>query len=282
VSLETRLRQGIVHSAAELEARNVDIEPALAGIRAAGDRRQRLQLVALGLAIVAVLSLALNANEISDMLSIERNLPPAERDLQDDRLLDEDAEITDANEGEGGDVTRTDRIGFGLGSDAGSYERSGSQVERSDAGPTAAHVSRGSSDEESALPSRSGERPVTIRFSYNVDAPWADDRPESEVSCSLRLPRGSDGVELLRAAVNQDCIRSFRTVIEHGREMLRCIDNVCDRATNSPGMVPDTRWRADWTGEKGNDSQSDYGRSGLKGFSASDGDSFTAYLYAVN
>ncbi len=132
------------------------------------------------------------------------------------------------------------------------------------------------------LASGSGDSPVTIRFSHYVDVPYAADPPESEVSCSLRLPRGSNGIEVLRAAVNQDCIRSFRTEREHDRELLHCISHVCARVTNSQGLVPDTRWDVDWTGDGGEYWQSDYWRSGLKGYSASDGDSFTAYLYAVN
>lgn len=141
------------------------------------------------------------------------------------------------------------------------------------------------SGEENSGASGSGERPVTIAFSYYVH--W---RPYvvGEI-CSLRLPRGSDGVEVLRAAVNQDCIRSFRTTAHapdgsraKGREWLHCINDVCARVTNSPGIVPDTRWDADWTGEMGKGQRSDYYRSGLGGYSASDGDSFTAYLVVVN
>ena len=131
-----------------------------------------------------------------------------------------------------------------------------------------------------AIPTFAGAAPkssVTIRFSYRVDASYAADRPESEVSCSLRLPRGSNGIEVLRAAVNQNCIRSFSTVREHRRERLHCINHVCARVTNAGVIVPDTRWDVDWTGEKGK-----YRRSGLKGYSASDGDSFTTRLYAVN
>ena len=137
-------------------------------------------------------------------------------------------------------------------------------------------VSRRALEEGRALSVGSGEWLATIRFSYYVE------RRESEVRCSLRLRRGSDGIEALRAAVDQDCIQSFRTVREGGHVMLQCINDVCARVTNSAGIVPDTRWDANWTGEQGNGSRSDYRRFGLQGFSASDGDLFTAYLYAVN
>ncbi|MGI8407011.1 MAG: hypothetical protein ACR2L3_00660 [Actinomycetota bacterium] len=52
--------------------------------------------------------------------------------------------------------------------------------------------------------------------------------------------------------------------------------------TNSQGFVPDTAWEADWTGDGGKYTRSDYWESGLKGYSASDGDSFAARLYFVN
>ena len=132
------------------------------------------------------------------------------------------------------------------------------------------------------LASGSGDNRVSIEFSYYVEVPWAEDRRESEASCSLRLRRGSNGAEALRAAVNQDCIESFSTVRQHGREWLHCINQVCSDVTNSQGIVPDTQWDADWTGEKGEYWRSDYWRLGLKGYAASDGDSFTAYLYFVN
>ncbi|MBA2725284.1 MAG: serine/threonine protein kinase [Actinobacteria bacterium] len=138
-------------------------------------------------------------------------------------------------------------------------------------------------DSQIGLPSNSEDSPVTIRFSYYME------HRESEVRCSLSLPRGSDGVEVLRAAVNQDCIRSFRTTREgpngespNGREFLHCINDVCARVTNSQGIVPDTRWDGDWTGDGGEYWESAYWRSGLNGYAASDGDFFTAYLYAVN
>ena len=123
----------------------------------------------------------------------------------------------------------------------------------------------------------SGEQPVTITFSYGFA-----DRRESDVNCLLRLRRDSDGVGVLRAALAQDCIQSFRTVRDGRRLMLDCINDICAYLTKSPGIVPDTRWAADWTGEQGSDPQSDYGRFGLRGFSASDGDFFSARLYAVN
>lgn len=140
-------------------------------------------------------------------------------------------------------------------------------------------VSRRASEEVHALPVGSGERPVTIRFSSRVHV--YVERQESEPSCSLRLRRGSDGVEVLRAAVDQDCIRSFRTVRRAGRVWLHCINDVCAHVTNRQGRVPDTRWGADWTGDGGEHGQSDYQRFGLQGFSASDGDLFTASLYLL-
>ena len=123
---------------------------------------------------------------------------------------------------------------------------------------------------------------VTITFSYYVNDLDAANRPESEASCSLTLPWGSNGVEVLRAAVNQDCIQSFSTVREDGFKWLDCINHWCADVTNSPGIVPDTTWTVDWTGDGGNWGDSDYARSGLKGYSASDGDSFTAGLYMVS
>ncbi len=119
-------------------------------------------------------------------------------------------------------------------------------------------------------------------FSYYVDGYYVQVHPLAQDGCSLTLPRGSDGVEVLRAAVNQDCIESFRTVRERGHEMLDCINDVCAGATNSPGIVPDTRWGVDWTGEKSSQYRSDYQRSGLQGYAASKGDLFIARLYFVN
>lgn len=119
------------------------------------------------------------------------------------------------------------------------------------------------------------ERAVTITFSHDVDYV-----PQSEVSCSLAVRRGSDGLEVLRAAVEQDCIQSFRTVREGRRLMLQCLNEVCAYLTNSPGIIPDTRWGVDWAGEQGSfyDSRSEYRRFGLYGFSASDGGLFAARL----
>ncbi|HVE97821.1 MAG TPA: hypothetical protein VNA12_01425 [Mycobacteriales bacterium] len=134
------------------------------------------------------------------------------------------------------------------------------------------------------MPAQAGQvsSPVTITFSYNVDVPFVGNRPESQVSCSLTLPRRSNGIDVIQAAVDQDCINSFSTERDDGREMLHCIDHMCARATNSPGLVPDTRWDVDWTGEKGVFSRSDYSRRGLKAYSASDGDSFECDLFLVN
>lgn len=122
----------------------------------------------------------------------------------------------------------------------------------------------------------SRHRRVTITFSYRLDAAGADSTG-SQTSCALRLPRRADGIEVLRAAVRADCIRSFRTVTRYGRELLHCINRTCAEATRSPGVVPDTRWQVAWTG--GNDS---YRRSGLEGYAASAGDWFGCELVLVN
>ena len=123
----------------------------------------------------------------------------------------------------------------------------------------------------------SRHRLVTITFSYRLDAADGADSTESQTSCALRLPRRANGIEVLRAAVKADCIRSFSTVTSHGRELLHCINRICADATGSRGVVPDTRWQVAWTGGNGS-----YRRSGLEGYAASAGDWFGCKLVLVN
>ena len=121
------------------------------------------------------------------------------------------------------------------------------------------------------LASISEPGPVTITFSYDYVYTGSENPRLGGLgaSCSLTLPRGSDGVEVLQAAVNQDCINSFRTVSEGGVELLHCINEVCDRPANSTALL----WGVDWTGKEGG-----YWHLGLGGYAASDGDYFSGML----
>ncbi|HVF12595.1 MAG TPA: hypothetical protein VNA87_05870 [Actinomycetota bacterium] len=122
---------------------------------------------------------------------------------------------------------------------------------------------------------------VTITFTFKVTGPTSK-------QCSLKLPKGSDGIGVLDAAVAQGCIRSYQTSESPnpppkggpqypGHHWLRCIDSDCDVSYGSPGLAPETRWNVSWQGERGA-----YMSSGLEGYAAVNGDTVVCELGAVN
>jgi hypothetical protein len=73
-----------------MRRRRVDIDGALASVTVASGRRQRVQVVMIGIAALLVALLVANINDIGRFLSMERRLPPAERELDDAREPDPD------------------------------------------------------------------------------------------------------------------------------------------------------------------------------------------------
>lgn len=128
--------------------------------------------------------------------------------------------------------------------------------------------------------------PVKITFTVNLES----STPAASRQCSLEVPKGTDGIGVLQAAVDQECIVSYRVSDSRyappapqgpspkGRHWLRCIDAVCDVEAVSIGVVPVTRWSVVW----GAGGSQRYWEGGLERYSASRGDAFVADLRAYN
>ena len=93
MSLETELKQGIAAWADELQARHpADVEGALGSVRLASGRRQKVQMVAIGLTALLGLLAALSLKDIERFISMERDVPPAERNIKDSREVEPDGD----------------------------------------------------------------------------------------------------------------------------------------------------------------------------------------------
>lgn len=132
---------------------------------------------------------------------------------------------------------------------------------------------------------------VGITFTVNLERRTAASR-----QCSLEVARGSDGIDVLQAAVDQGCINGYQISASRypppgpwpvggwppspkGHHWLRCIDAICD-VHAAPGTgAPGTGWRVDWNGD---DSRHAYWRWGLEGYAASPEDTVTCTLGAYS
>lgn len=130
------------------------------------------------------------------------------------------------------------------------------------------------------------DRAPTVRITFAVDLQGTT-APSRQ--CSLELARGSDGIDVLQAAVDQGCVNSYQisgsrypppgpwdgwSPSRKGRHWLRCIDAICD-AHAAPGWAPGTQWTVDWNGR---DARHWYWNGGLEGYAAARGDVFAADL----
>ena len=124
-------------SAVEVQARQpVDVEVALGSVRAASGHRQKVQIVAIGLTATLALLAVLSLDEFGRFLSMEREIPPAERDIEDSRVPDlkpdRDRDVTTKFETDLGGTSSVTRTPNGRSSDpsrAGRWSATGgSQV----------------------------------------------------------------------------------------------------------------------------------------------------------
>ena len=131
-----------------------------------------------------------------------------------------------------------------------------------------------------------GARASTVTITFRIDL---DGSTPASRRCRLEVPSGSNGIAVLRAAVEQGCITSYEMSDSRypppgpwsgwepspkGRHWLRCIDAICD-AHAAPGTgVPGTRWVVTWNAG----SSQRYWDGGLEGYAASRGDAFSPAL----
>lgn len=134
-------------------------------------------------------------------------------------------------------------------------------------------------------------RPSTVKITFRVDLGGSG--PASR-QCSLEVVRGSNGVVVLQAAVDQGCIHSYRISDSRypppgpwgsgwepspkWRHWLRCIDAICDVAAAPGTGVPGTGWLVVWNAG----GSQRYWEGGLEKYGASHGDAFVSDLRAYS